>query len=309
MTLLGRERICHTLEQHGLSLTHYAHAPVSLSPTQLSCSTDAAVLAAADLILVTVKSQDTAAAAQEIKARASSHAVVVSLQNGVRNKSLLRTALPEAEIYAAMVPFNVVNQGKGRFHCGTEGSLVFEAGGATAELVNQLQKAGLPASLSDNIEGVQWAKLLMNLNNALNVLADVPLQQQLQDRDYRRVLSLLIDEALTVLRVGGVKPVRVGKIWPSLLPHALRLPNVLFSILARGMLRMDPEARSSMWEDLQHRRAPEIDWLNGEVIRLGRELGVPTPVNEIVVSEVKQAFKNSASPGYTGEALLKIITG
>ena len=155
---------------------------------------------------------------------------------------------------------------------------------------------------------MQWGKLLMNLNNALNVLSDLPLQQQLSDRDYRRVLALCISEALRCMDKAKIKPVRVGKVMPRFLPFALRLPNTLFHILAKGMLKMDPEARSSMWEDLQGGRQPEIDYLNGEVVKLGQQNGISTPVNSLVVAQVVQAFEKAASPAYTGAALLEKVS-
>ena len=82
---------------------------------------------------------------------------------------------------------------------------------------------------------------------------------------------------------------RLGTLIPAVVPMVLRLPTPLFRVVARSMLAMDPAARSSTWEDLTRGRKTEIDDLNGEVSRLGRKLGVPTPVNDRLVELVREA--------------------
>ncbi len=58
------------------------------------------------------------------------------------------------------------------------------------------------------------------------------------------------------------------------------IKDFLFRILASGMLKIDENARSSMWEDLQAGRRSEVDYLNGAICRLGAKLKMPTPVND-----------------------------
>ncbi len=305
----GRPRIADAVRRHGLSLSHYALASVRVPPGDIDFRTDPGALEGADVILVTVKSQATRDAAADIAANAPSNALVVSLQNGVRNAALLRECLPGFAVAAGMVPFNVVNRGKGVFHCGTEGDLVIEAGERSATLAALLQTAGVAAHTDDDMPAVLWGKLLLNLNNALNMLSNRPLKAQLAERDYRRVLACSIEEGLAVLHAAGIRPARVGKVLPGLIPGILRLPDWLFRIVARGMLRIDPTARSSMWEDLQAGRTPEIDYLNGEITRLGTEVGVATPVNEAVVSLVREAFASGTSPALSGAELFARATG
>ncbi len=91
---------------------------------------------------------------------------------------------------------------------------------------------------------------------------------------------------------------------PRLAPHALSLPNWLFLRVAAAMVKIDPEARSSMWEDLERRRSTEIEYLNGEIIRLGEKHGVPTPVNRKIRELVRAAEgAQKGSPRLTAEAL------
>ena len=301
LSLLGRPRMQTVIAEHGLNLTHYAQQPIRIESIDYQSNPE--LVAAADMVMVTVKSQDTAAAIDSIKQYLKPDAGIISLQNGVRNVEVLTTLLPDHKVYGAMVPFNVVNQGQGVFHCGTEGALVFDADMPT-ELVDWLSSTALNVQFNDNMPAVQWGKLLLNLNNALNALSNLPLKTQLQDRNYRRVLSQCIAEALRVLKASGIKPARVGKLWPGLLPLALRLPNGIFTVLAKGLLAMDPQARSSMWEDLQAGRPNEIAYLNGEVIALGSKQGIPTPYNQCVIELLEDAFSAGKSPAMTGEELL-----
>ena len=307
VAFIGRPRMQAILQDKGLNLTHFNQSQVRVRAEQFEFSTDADRLAEADVVILTVKSQDTAAAAKQMKDKLKSRATVISLQNGVGNVACLQSTLSNIKVVGGMVPFNVTNQGQGRFHCGTEGVLSMQSANLHSNLLTYFNKAGLPVKQCKDIEAVQWGKLLMNLNNALNVLSDQPLQQQLSDRNYRRVLAQCIAEALRCMDRAKIKPVRVGKLMPRLLPFALRLPDRVFHVLAKGMLKMDPQARSSMWEDLQAKRAPEIDYLNGAIVRLGKKTDMATPVNQKIVVLVGEAFRAGASPAYTGDQLLRII--
>jgi 2-dehydropantoate 2-reductase len=92
--------------------------------------------------------------------------------------------------------------------------------------------------------------------------------------------------------------VRIGRLVPSVAPIALSLPNWLFLRVAAAMVKVDPAARSSMWEDLERRHLTEIDFLNGEILRLGQKHGVATPVNAKLVEMVRAAEQAAkGSPG------------
>ena len=132
-------------------------------------------------------------------------------------------------------------------------------------------------------------KLLHDLNNALNALSGLPLVSQLSDRAWRRVLAAQIREALAVLSAASVAPARLDKVPPKLIPAILSLPDPVFRVLARRMLAMDPEARSSMWDDLQKRRTTEIDYLQGAIIALGEKVRLPTPVARQIMKLIKAA--------------------
>ena len=101
---------------------------------------------------------------------------MVSLQNGVDNAAILQEALPGREVVAGMVSFNVAALGEGRFHRGTDGTILIDA--KAAALAAALSTPHLPIGTHADMRGVAWGKLLLNLNNALNALAGMPLRER-----------------------------------------------------------------------------------------------------------------------------------
>jgi 2-dehydropantoate 2-reductase len=307
VTLLLRAPLAETIARHGLRVSDLDGHDETLPSTALKRTTDPeAALRSADIVLVTVKSRDTATMAALIAANAPKDAIVISLQNGVENADVLRRTLgPEQRVVDAMVPFNVVQTHNGseapRFHRATSGTVQIEAG--VEGLCDFLDVPGAHIAEHSDIEAVLWGKLLVNLNNALNALSDLPLIEQLGDRRWRLLISRQMREGLAVLRAAGIRPAPVEGMPPRLIAFALTLPDALFKLAARGMLAVDKNARSSMWEDLRAGRPTEIDYLQGEIVRLADSHGIDAPLNRRVLQRVKEAEKaGKGSPALPPEA-------
>jgi 2-dehydropantoate 2-reductase len=309
IVFIGRERIQRQLNQHGLSISDWKGRKEKLLPEQINFSTHAEGLREADYIFLTVKSGDTKEAAAAILEFTESKTVIISFQNGTQNVGVLRQLLPQHKVLKGMVPFNVLGDAMGQFHCGTEGDIAIE--GREDELLpllEALQRASLPVTLYADITGVQWGKLIMNLNNAVNALSGVPLFEQLNDRGYRLVMAQVITEALLVMKAAGIQPARTGKVIPKWMPYMLSLPNWLFKRVASATLKIDPKARSSMYEDFELKRKTEIDYLNGEIVSLAMHLGIKAPVNQLIVNLVKDAEqKQQGSPKLSAEYLQNVV--
>ncbi|RJG05406.1 2-dehydropantoate 2-reductase [Noviherbaspirillum cavernae] len=284
--LVGRSRMRERIARHDVLLTDLQGRQMKVHGSQVPYEEDAAAIATADLILVTVKSADTPTAANAIAAHAKPSALVLSLQNGVGNVDVMRARLSDRTVLGGMVPFNVVQMTDGRLHRGTAGELMVEASPAIAPWHALFRAAHLPLMERDDFAAVQWGKLLLNLNNAVNALSGLPLKTELSQRAYRRCLALLIEEALKVLRAAGIRPAKVARVAPHLLPMLMRLPDAMFTRIAASMLRIDPEARSSMWEDLQAGRRTEVNHLNGAVVALAKQAGMDAPFNRRMVELV-----------------------
>src|SRR5258707_1988911 len=168
VSLLARPRVIEEINRNGLRVTSFEGFDRTLKSGQLSFSDDPSIFKDAGAVLVTVKSTDTAEIAGLIAQHAPPDAVIVSLQNGVGNVAVLRERLPGRRVLAGMVPFNVIALGEGRFHRATSGDILIEQD--AAETAAHLSVPHLTIRPTGNIVGVQWGKLVLNLNHALNSL-------------------------------------------------------------------------------------------------------------------------------------------
>jgi len=300
---IGRPRLGAELDKHGLHLTDFHGADLRVGRSRLRFSTTPSAASDADLVLVTVKSAGTAEAGRELAAVLRPDALVLSLQNGIGNAEVLRQALPHHVVLDGMVPFNVLNRGCGSFHQGSEGNLAATDHAALRAYQPLFDLAGLTLDLYPEMLPVQWAKLLLNLNNPVNALSNRPLKEQLSQRAYRRCVALAQREALALLDAAGIKPAKLTPLPPHWIPFMLSLPDAVFRLAANKMLEIDPLARSSMWEDLQAGRTTEVDWINGEVIRLAARLDRAAPVNAKLLALMRQAEQGGRRE-WSGEALL-----
>ena len=152
VVLVVRPSLADELAKHGMHLTDYrmgerrgAAIDVDAVRAGAACATSPDRLADRDVVIVTVKGGDTAATAQAMAPHLKAGAVVVSFQNGVNNPAVLKESLqasaassaasasasstaPSTRVLAAMVPFNVLRKGDGKFHQGTSGVLALEPG-------------------------------------------------------------------------------------------------------------------------------------------------------------------------------------
>lgn len=308
VVLVGRGRMGEEIARHGLRLSDYRGGSWPLPPDKVNFSTSLQAAAQAQLVLVTVKSAATEAAGEELARVLPPEAVVVSLQNGIGNAQRLRRHLGEPLVLAGMVPFNVLQRGEGRFHQGTEGDLEVEAHARLQPFLEDFRNAGLPLQPHADLLPVQWGKLLLNLNNPVNALSNLPLKAQLSQRAYRRCLALAQREGLALLQRAGIVPAQLTALPPAWLPRVLALPDAVFRLVAQRMLAIDPLARSSMWEDLQAQRPTEVDWINGEIVRLAQGLGLAAPVNARLVDLV-HAAEQGGRREWSGADLLAAVAG
>jgi 2-dehydropantoate 2-reductase len=302
VALLARPRVMGEIETHGLRLTSFDGYDRHFAANQFTLSENPGVFADAGVVMVTVKSADTAGMAEIIATHAPADAVIVSLQNGVGNAALLRENLPGRRVLGGMVPFNVIALGDGRFHRATSGDIVIERDVAgTAE---KLSVTDLKMRATDDITGVQWGKLLFNLNNALNALANLPLRAQLAQRPWRRLFADQVEEALAAIRAEGIRPVSAAPLPVSFMPPLLRLPDTLFQVVLGRTMKIDPEARSSMWEDLQRGRRTEIDYLQGVITEIAARRGLAAPLSRRIVELIRKAEADGkGSPGLAPEQI------
>jgi len=302
VTLIGRPRVMAELAD-GLTVTELGDRTWTVKPT---LATEPAAARDADLILVTVKS----AATDEAGHALANHGTgaIVSLQNGIYNAAVLRAAMPDRVVLAGMVPFNVARVAPGRYHRGTSGELVVEGHPAVEPLVLAARNAELPLEARSDMMAVQWGKLVMNLNNAINALSGKPLLDELSDRDFRRCLAAAQHEALDILGAGKQPVAKLLALPPRWVARVLPMPDWAFRRIATRVAAVDPHARSSMQDDFAAGRATEIDFLQGEIVTLAKSLGRSAPVNAKLV-ELVRAAEAGGKRDFTGSELWAQLRG
>lgn len=320
VVLVGRAKLATELEEHGLVVEEIGGAREMIAKDKYTVTTTSDALVDRDVILVCVKSAQSAEVAKDLaRVGIKKGAYVISMQNGVRNADVIRENLPghDDQVLGGIVGFNVVTpaNSKGVFRRATSGPLVIEQPSAMRpkvldDLGIHLRDAGFETHLVTDIRGQQWSKLVMNLNNAVGALTDAPTRELIFDKRYRRIVRLVMLEALEVMQAAGVRPAKLGAIPVKMFPVVLALPSPLLKMVARVQVQIDPEARSSMWEDLARRRPTEIDFLNGEIVRLAKSCGRRAPVSERIVELIREAeTKNEGSPKIGADVLFEDLEG
>ena len=305
---IGRKGFADDIGLHGLTVSDYSGWQRTLPPDRVDYGVDPTALADADIVALCVKSGATEDAARQIAEHGRTGATVISFQNGISNVDVLQRQLGGSfNLVRGMVPYNVAYLGDGRFHKGVAGVLYAEAGPVTRALARAIGESPAALKLSGDMLGIAWGKLLINLNNAVNALSGRPLVEQLMQRDYRRVVAASQREGLHLLKRAGIEPAKVGAVGPALLPYVIGSPDWLFRNLFMKAWKIDEKARSSMADDLAASRKTEVDYINGELVRLAEKLGTDAPVNRTIVELIRKA--EAGAPSWSAEALRRSVLG
>jgi len=219
-----------------------------------------------DLVIVTVQSQHTEVAADQVRRSMLPSTWVLSLQNGVDNEEKLAQRIPKELIIGGSVvvstevvePGVIVHRSGGRIKVG---ELVPGASARVQRIVEVLRTSGLHVDAVPNILAAKWAKLLWNAPfNALTALTRSTPGELLADPWTSKVVRGCMDE---VVAVGAAKGITLG---------AEQIEPVLQTLA-------DSDDRTSMLVAIEAGKSLEHEALNGYVVRQGEALGVPTPIN------------------------------
>ena len=240
-------------------------------------------LRGAELILVQVKSYDTYGALAPLEPRINPESLILSLQNGLGNLEQMQKALPNHRRFLIGTTAHgagVIAPGRIR-HAGSGPTVI---GDPTPDRTPRLnlkpvrdafQDAGFATQLSDRILPAIWLKLTANVSiNPLTALTGVRNGQLLDDPELLALADAAVAETIAVMKASGIDA-----------------PERDFTQFARQVMRDTGPAHSSMLQDIQNGKRTEIAAINGAVAGLGRELGVPTPVNRWLTALVRNREK------------------
>ena len=282
----------------GITLTDYAGTEAEHKAGKGECLEELPAKIERSVIWLTVKNTALTEMLARLQPVVAPDCVVVCCQNGLGAAALAHKYLPGIRVLQGIVGCNVVwDESLKRLQKTTEGEFFLEQPESLApeltKALSTVQHKLLTLCWRQDIEAVAWAKLQLNLANSINAIVNKPVRAMLLDRGCREVIAALMDELLAVTAARNIRLPKLTRVPARYLSAVLRLPDWLFKRLANAMLHIEPNARSSMWWDLQAGRVTEIDYLNGAVAEQGALSGVSCPINKRVADQVKSLQRST----------------
>ena len=235
-------------------------------------TTDAGELPACDLGIVATKAMHTEPAIA-VTAHAFAEGAVASVQNGIGNEETLARHVQRVIRGTTFPAGKVVSPGVVQWDVKGDTTLgPFEPSPAASEEIERLAdactRAGMPTEAVTDDRPAQWRKVVFNAaTNPVGALTRLTHGRACERPDLRAVISGLVDEGRAV---AAAQRITLDADPEEMIDHAAT-----------------PDHKASMLQDVEARRPTEIDYLNGGIARFGRELGVPTPLNDAITALVK----------------------
>jgi len=267
-----------------------------------------------DVIILTVKSSQTAASIQSLRETFPEETPVVCMQNGVRNEEVaagrfLRVYGGMLGISATFLEAGMVAHTRGDLL--SVGNYPLGCDNTGLQIAARLEKAGFRTTTHESIMAVKWSKLILNLNNATFAIIDKHLQLGLVTPAISNFMAGVYEEGLRALDMAGISLEDPNN------PYDLRRNVAELRSVVEDPEKICAEANSpvefrtypSTWMDLKLKRGEtETGYFNGEIILLGEKYGFPTPYNSTLFIIVETMAAKGAQPGlYTIEELANLV--
>ncbi len=282
----------HGLQLKGLHGQHTLRLPVVRRAAHVAFRPE-------DVILLAVKSGQCGRAVAALRRATRLDLPLVCAQNGVTNEALAARTFRQVNGLMLLIgatclrPGEVIHTGNGPVGVGTYPTGVHPVAEAVAAA---LEQTDLAVYTTADIRRAKWHKLLLNLNTATLGLTGLSTQEAMAEATVRAWMAEVWEEGVRVVEKAGleyVEPPGMASIGEHI--HALRTDAA--PILAVPTAA-DTTGRSSLWQDLYHRRGVvEVEYLNGVIVRLGRQYGVPTPYNSLLRTVSHTMARARALPG------------
>lgn len=266
---VARGKHLDAMKEHGLTVTS-TEGRFTIPPERVTG--DPAWIGSADVVLFCVKAYDTEVAARQASPLLHDDSIVLSLQNGVDNADKIRKELHCGLSYAgaAYISVRITAPGEITESGGFQRIVFGPTSGPASARARDIQKgflrAGVKCDLQDDIRKELWKKFIFIASmGALTALSRLTQGEILSSPNS---LSLAFDAMREIQSIAwrlgiDVEPVDEKKV-------------------LEGLKRFDPNTRSSMYFDLVSEKPMEIEALNGTVVRLGEQLGIPTPIHRVI---------------------------
>ncbi len=254
----------------------------------------------ADIVLLAVKGLHTEKALTSILPSVSKSAAVVSMQNGINEETIARVVGVDRTI-GCSITWGGTNKGPGQLVQTAEGGFIIGQWptGKDRKVVDagELLSKAFPTEISDNIIGDRWTKLLITVSiTGVGTMAGLTYGGVVDNEVARKLALAVITETYEVGKATGVNFVPFQGIPPTifLVHNRTEFENVS-RIMEIGFSKYR-EIKPSMWQDIEKGRKTEVDFVNGHVVKKGKEIGKPTPINELITEIIKQIEKGEKQP-------------
>lgn len=248
-----------------------------------------------DVALLATKSTDVLAVARELLPLMAPGGVMLTMQNGITEHAVAEIA-GASRVVACVVVWGGTMLAPGVLEMTSEGEFVLGAvdrrpAAALAPLVDLLG-AVVPTRAADDLMGERYSKLIINACiTTLGGVCGLLLGQMLARRAARDVFMAVMREAMAVADAMGIRvaPGGGGKLdFYRFLNGNGMLANLRRHLMIRLIGFKYRRLKSSTLQSLERRKPTEIDFINGYIVQMGLEHGVPTPVNAALVRMVKE---------------------
>lgn len=249
----------------------------------------------ADIVVLCVKIYNLESAARDIYAHLGDKAIIVALQNGIENQSILGQYFSKV-IYCisaynawTLVPGLVGYQAKGPLVLGTSDNALMEE----VELARRILSVGMPTSTTRRFQDAAHNKIVVNLANSVVTLVG-HYYCPVTDLDlFQTILSNTLYEGVQIIQAAGYRQHKMGNV-PSWL--TIRASATLPRFLTRPLFRANLKKMvlSSMTIDVIHKKRgmTELEYLNGYIVGLADQWGLKAPYNRAIYRLCREQFAN-----------------
>jgi 2-dehydropantoate 2-reductase len=285
VTLIGKDKDVAAIGGHGLQIEGVRGSFVV--PVKVTSRLEANN----DLIILAVKTQDIVST-MKINAPALANAMVLTVQNGVRAEEIVTEFVPRDRIISSIVMFGATYLEQGKVVHNFEGDWIlgkaFAPNDNALKSISELLANAFPAPVKDNISGMKWLKLFLNMNNCLPAVTGKSMQETFAEIEIAELSIRLWQEALRVVDKAGIELGSLPDFPVDRLRGLAAMPiaeaSKIYSQIMTGLSK-EP-LYGSILQSIKRGRPSEIDYINGEIVRLGEGIAVPTPLNKMMVELV-----------------------
>lgn len=248
---------------------------------KIKAAAEAKEIGTADLVIINVKSYDTKEAILHSKPLVTDNTKVLTLQNGIGNIEIIGEVVGQEKVIGGVTNEGATLLDIGRIrHAGRGETVIGRLDGKIPveirSIRSTLNQAGFETRVSRDIKGLLWSKLIINVGiNALTAITRLNNGRLVEFEGTRRILREAVTEATRI-----AKRKRIKLIYDDPLAKVEAVCEATTTNI------------SSMLQDVLKKRRTEIDFINGVIVRQAQELGIPAPVNSILLDLVKTIESN-----------------